>query len=60
MINLNRQLKAAAASADRANQAKTDFLSTMSHDIRTPMNAIMNISQPMVREKNIDFILFPD
>ena len=28
MINLNRQLKAAAASADRANQAKTDFLST--------------------------------
>ena len=55
MINLNRQLKAAAASADRANQAKTDFLSTMSHDIRTPMNAIMNISQPMVREKNIDF-----
>ena len=41
MANMNRQLKAAAAAADQANQAKTNFLSTMSHDIRTPMNAII-------------------
>ena len=44
MMNLNRQLKAAAVAADRANQAKTDFLSTMSHDIRTPMNAIIGLT----------------
>ncbi len=44
MISLNRQLKAAAVSADRANRAKTDFLSTMSHDIRTPMNAIIGLT----------------
>ncbi|MBR1897643.1 MAG: response regulator [Oscillospiraceae bacterium] len=45
MRGLNRQLKEAAESADRANQAKTDFLSTMSHDIRTPMNAIIGLTE---------------
>ena len=50
VFNLNRQLKAAASAADRANQAKTDFLSTMSHDIRTPMNAIIGLTA--IAEKN--------
>ncbi len=44
MMYFNRQLSAAVASADRANQAKTEFLSTMSHDIRTPMNAIIGLT----------------
>ena len=44
VMNLNRQLKAAAVAADQANRAKTDFLSTMSHDIRTPMNAIIGLT----------------
>ena len=30
---------------NRANQAKSDFLSRMSHDIRTPMNAIMGMAE---------------
>ena len=33
--------------AKEANQAKSEFLSNMSHDIRTPMNAIMGIAQLM-------------
>ena len=36
-------LRIALASAEHANKAKTDFLSNMSHDIRTPMNAIIGI-----------------
>lgn len=34
----------ALAMAEQANQAKTRFLSSMSHDIRTPMNAIVNMT----------------
>lgn len=38
-------LKAALYSAEKANAAKRDFLSSMSHDIRTPMNAIMGMTE---------------
>ena len=37
-------LRDALASANAANHAKSDFLSRMSHDIRTPMNAIIGMS----------------
>ncbi|MCR5438044.1 MAG: response regulator [Selenomonas sp.] len=37
----HEQLELALQQANSANQAKTDFLTNMSHDIRTPMNAIM-------------------
>jgi len=52
LLILNRQLKVTAATADKASQAKTDFLSTMSHDIRTPMNAIIGFTT--IAGKNID------
>lgn len=52
MLSFNRQLKAAVAAADKANQAKTDFLSTMSHDIRTPMNAITGLTA--IAGKNLE------
>lgn len=37
-------LRGALAAAEAANSAKSDFLSRMSHDIRTPMNAIIGMS----------------
>lgn len=37
-------LRNALAAAEAANSAKSDFLSRMSHDIRTPMNAIIGMS----------------
>jgi PAS domain S-box-containing protein len=39
-----RELQRALGDAERANRVKTDFLSRMSHDIRTPMNAVLALS----------------
>lgn len=39
-----KELEGALALAKEANRAKSDFLSAMSHDIRTPMNAIMGMT----------------
>ena len=36
--------------ANEASKAKTDFLSNMSHDIRTPMNAIIGFSESLLTE----------
>ena len=43
-------VKAALEIAEKASKAKTDFLSNMSHDIRTPMNAIIGITTLMKNE----------
>ena len=45
------ELNEARQEADRANKAKSDFLSSMSHDIRTPMNAIVGMTE--IALKNI-------
>ena len=39
--------------AEKANRAKSDFLANMSHDIRTPMNAIVGITNLMEHEGNL-------
>lgn len=43
-IESRKALKEAFCAADRANKAKTEFLTNMSHDIRTPMNAIVGLT----------------
>lgn len=46
------QLETARGEAVKANQAKSEFLSNMSHDIRTPMNAIVGMTS--IAMSNID------
>ena len=43
-IESHKALKEAYRVAENASRAKTDFLSNMSHDIRTPMNAIVGLT----------------
>lgn len=49
---LNLKLKSAADEADRANRIKTEFISQMSHRIKTPINGIMGMIDIAERHKN--------
>lgn len=51
-IESRKALKDAYEAANRANHSKTEFLSNMSHDIRTPMNAIVGMTA--IAGANID------
>ena len=49
-IQVNEQLEARLTAAEKANEAKSFFLSNMSHDIRTPLNAILGYIMLAQRE----------
>ncbi len=52
IITINRRLKISMEETKFASEAKTRFLSSMSHDIRTPMNAIIGMTT--IATKRID------
>ena len=51
--DLNEKLQIAVEKAEGTNRAKTNFLNNMSHDIRTPMNAILGYNR-LMRKKLTD------
>ncbi|MCR4925966.1 MAG: response regulator [Clostridiales bacterium] len=52
-----RELEKQKRLADSANQAKSAFLANMSHDIRTPINAVLSMNEMILRECSDDNIL---
>lgn len=53
-LKMLNEVKAAKDAADKANQAKSDFLSSMSHEIRTPLNAIVGFSECIKNADNLE------
>ena len=52
-IKLQADLEVALKEAQRANQAKSSFLTNMSHEMRTPLNAIIGLSELSLTPENI-------
>jgi PAS domain S-box-containing protein len=51
---IEKALREAKEEADRANHAKSDFLSRMSHELRTPLNSILGFGQLLDRQASSD------
>ncbi len=53
MMRRERQMEVQKVEAEQSSRAKSTFLSNMSHDIRTPMNAIIGYTNMIRKEKNL-------
>ena len=53
MMKREKELEVQKVEAEQSNKAKSTFLSNMSHDIRTPMNAIIGYTNLIKKEKGL-------
>ena len=53
-VKMLEQVEMAKTQAEKANNAKTEFLSSMSHEIRTPLNAIVGFSDCIEQATTLD------
>lgn len=53
LLDLNRELEIAKSEAINANQSKSEFFARMSHEVRTPMNAILGLSR-LLEQSQLD------
>lgn len=53
-LKIIKEVEALKSDIERSNRAKSDFLSNMSHEIRSPMNAIVGFSEILLNSPNFD------
>lgn len=53
-LKIISELETVKEEIERSNRAKSDFLSNMSHEIRSPMNAIVGFSETLLNTPNFD------
>lgn len=53
-LKIIKEVEALKSDIERSNRAKSDFLSNMSHEIRSPMNAIVGFSETLLNSPTFD------